>query len=160
MIRRLCLLCGLVLLALNTVHAQQKPCTDAVAQQAEDQADTQQTWDELYSYYRQFGRCFGPEVEDADAEEGTSDAIEHLLADHWDTLPRLRQILRKDPAFAQFIGLDATMDMDNVAKIKADAIHHCPLGMHEFCKRLIEDANEAIGEDEHPYWKDTPKKQL
>lgn len=62
MLKRLCLLFGFVIFVPSAVHAQQKPCTDAVAQQAEDQSETQHSWIQLYRYYRQFGSCFGSTV--------------------------------------------------------------------------------------------------
>jgi hypothetical protein len=146
MLKRLSFCCAVMLLCWSTAHAQQKSCPDAVARQAEAEAGTQHTWAALLQYYHQFGSCFGPKVDDADAEEGTSDAIQHLLADHWNTLPQLRQIIRKHPGFGDFVGLDATMNADAVAKIKSDATHRCPRGMHKFCKKLIWQANEAATE--------------
>jgi hypothetical protein len=37
--------------------------------------------------------------------------------------------------------------MNDVQKIREDAIHRCPAGLHQLCKDLRVEADEAIEED-------------
>jgi hypothetical protein len=136
-------LCTLSLLACCTAGAQRKQCTPAEYRQVESEAVTLRTWDAVFKSYRHFKHC----VNDADAEEGYSESIARILTDHWETLPRLAQLIRIDSEFGAFVGLDATMDMDDVAKIKDNALHHCPAGLGIICTKLSKDADTAIAED-------------
>ena len=86
-------------------------------------------------------------MDDVDAQEGYSESTARILADHWETLPRLAYLIRKDREFGDRIGLDATMDMDDVRKIKENAIHHCPRGLSVLCTKLKRDADQAIAEN-------------
>src|SRR6516225_7917663 len=87
------------------VHSQSKPCTRAEQIQVENEAVNLRTWDSLYKSYKRYGHC-----DDVDAAEGYSESIARILADHWETLPRLAELIQKDRSFGRFVGLDATMD--------------------------------------------------
>jgi len=110
-------------LAPTTTLGQQEPCTKAQNSQAEDEADTFRNWDALYRSYRRFARC-----NDATAEEGYSESVARILVDHWETLNRLSQLSARDSVFRKFVlgHIDATLDMDDVARIRRNAIHRCP----------------------------------
>ena len=81
------------------------------------------------------------------SEEGYSESIARILVDHWETLPRLAQLIDQDKSFGAFVGLGATMNMDDVAKIKLNAAQRCPGGLANLCAKLRKDADEAIAED-------------
>ena len=135
----------LVLFAVLTQDvsvAQQKPCTEAERRQVEAEADELRSWDALYKSYRKYRYC-----DDVDAQEGYSESIARILADHWETLPRLAKLIEHDSSFGKFVGLDATMDMKDVAKIRNNALHRCPAGLEKLCAKLKKDADEAIAED-------------
>src|SRR6266700_1683922 len=134
---------ALTMVPVIPTFAQQKPCTDADRSQVEKDASTLRTWDALYRSYRQFRHCWN----DVDAQEGYSESEARILADHWETLPRLAYLVKKDREFEGFVGLDATMSMNDVKKIKDNAIHHCPRGLSELCTKLNRDADSAIAED-------------
>ncbi len=135
-------------LVCGVAHAQHKPpCTPAEYRQVEDEAVTLRTWDALYKSYRQYKHCWD-HADDVDADEGYSESIARILADHWETLPRLAQLIAKDRGFGNFVGLDATMDMKDVAKIKNNALRHCPAGLSGLCSKLKKDADWAIAEDD------------
>lgn len=131
----------LILIAVPT-YSQSKPCTPAEHAQVENEAVNLRTWDSLYASYKKYGHC-----EDVDAAEGYSESIARILADHWETLPRLAELIQKDRSFGQFVGLNCTMDMGDVAKIKGLATAHCPEGLEKICTKLKHDADEAIAED-------------
>jgi hypothetical protein len=123
-------------------HAQHKPCTPAQRLEAEKEAMTLRSWDALYKSYQRYGHC-----SDVDAAEGYSESVARILADNWDTLPRLSQLIERDREFEKFVGLDATMSMKDVAKIKDSAVQHCPKGLKNLCNKLRDQADSAIAED-------------
>jgi len=103
---------------------------------------TLHSWDALYKSYRRYGHC-----DDVDAQEGYSESIARILVDHWETLPRLAELIEQDKSFDTFVGLDATMNMDDVVKIRSNAAKRCPAGLARLCAKLKKDADEAIAED-------------
>jgi len=133
----------LLLAAVRPASTQQRPCNNTDRDQVEKAADTLRTWDALYLSYRQFRHC----MDNVDAQEGYSESIAHILADHWQTLPRLADLIKKDRKFGDFVGLNATMSMDDVRKIKGNSIRHCPRGLSALCAKLKKDADSAIAED-------------
>jgi hypothetical protein len=133
--------------ALCNAQAQQKPCTQAEQDQVEKEATSLRTWDALYKSYRHFKHCWNY-ANDVDADEGYSESIARILADHWETLPRLAQLINRDKGFGKFVGLDGTMDMDDVKRIRDKAQRHCPAGLSGLCAKLKRDADEAVAEND------------
>jgi hypothetical protein len=132
----------LVMIIAAPAFSQSRPCTKAEHVQMENEAVTLRTWDSLYQSYKRYGHC-----DDVDAAEGYSESIARILADHWETLPRLAELIQKDGGFGRFVGLNATMDMQDVAKIKGLATAHCPAGLEKLCSKLKRDAGDAIADD-------------
>jgi hypothetical protein len=126
-----------VILFYTMAIAQQKPCTQAQNIQAEEESDTLRNWDALYKSYRAYEHC-----RNVSAAEGYSESIARILVDHWQTLPRLAQLSRQDKRFAAFVRVDETMASEDVAKIKDNAIHHCPSGLSKLCDKLRREADE------------------
>jgi hypothetical protein len=112
-----------------------------------DEADTLRSWDALYKSYKTFGRC-----DDGAVAEGFSESVARILADHWNTLPRFVQIADKDAAFRAFVikHLDPTLNMDDVEKIRQDALTHCPIGLQTTCNHLVKQADSALREATSP----------
>lgn len=135
------LIIGAILLCTAAL-AQHKPCTQAQNIQAEEESESLRSWDALYNSYRRYAHC-----ENVSAAEGYSESVARILVNHWQTLPRLAQLVRKDQGFARFVRVDATMDMNDVAKIKDNSIHRCPAGLTSLCDKLRRDADAAIAED-------------
>jgi hypothetical protein len=75
-----------------------------------------------------------------------------ILADHWNTLPRFAQLAGKDAAFQAFVirHLDTTLNMDDVEKIKQEAMTHCPTGLRPTCAHLVKQADSALKEPSAP----------
>jgi len=132
----------LMVLIAVPVFSQSRPCTDAEDQQVEKEAVTLRTWDSLYKSYKRYGHC-----DDVDAAEGYSESIARILADHWETLPHLAQLIQHDEAFGRFVGLDGTMNVNDLTKIKRLSTAHCPVGLKELCAKLRHDADNALAED-------------
>ena len=138
-------LAAIILLTFSAFHValgQPSPCTETQHRQVEIEAVNLRTWDALYSSYRKYKHCG-----DVEAAEGYSESKARILADHWETLPRLAQLIEKDKSFGKFVALDATMNMADVAKIKELATTRCPTGLSKLCAKLNKDAEEAIAED-------------
>jgi hypothetical protein len=128
--------------AVPGTYCQQKPCTKAEHLQAEKEAAGLRSWDALYKSHRKYGHCG-----DDEAREGYSESIARILVDHWETLPRLAKLIEIDKSFGRFVGLDATMNMPDLARIRANSIDHCPAGLAKLCAKLRKEADDAIAED-------------
>lgn len=125
----------------TAMHSQQKACTESEYRAMETEASQLRNWDAVYKFHCHYERCGF----DADAAEGYSESLARILVDHWETLPRLAELMRRDKTFR--VGLDVTMDMNDIAKIRQNAIRNCPTGLKDLCVNLRKDADEAIAED-------------
>ena len=127
-----------------TVQAQERPCRQSENRQSESEADRLRTWDALYRSYRLYARC-----NNASAAEGYSESVARILVDHWQTLPRLSDLARKDKRFRDFVlgHVDATLDMGDVKKIRTNAMQHCLPTLHNLCEDLRKEAESALRED-------------
>jgi hypothetical protein len=139
--------CVVALFSAGAAYAQKHACTSLEGRQALDEADTLRSWDALYKSYLTFGHC-----DDGAIGEGYSESVARILADHWNTLPRFVQFAGKDAAFQAFVirHLDATLNMDDVEKIKQDALTHCPTGLRPTCIHLVKQADSALKEASAP----------
>lgn len=145
--------CVVVLFSAGAAYAQEHACTPLEGRHALDEADTLRSWDALYKSYLTFGHC-----DDGAIGEGYSESVARILADHWNTLPRFVQLSGKDAAFRVFVirHLDATLNIDDVEKIKQDAMMHCPIGQRPTCIHLVKQADSALKEVSAPTFK-TPQ---
>jgi hypothetical protein len=128
-------------------QASKHACTSLEGRHALDEADAPRTWDALYKSYLKFRHC-----DDGAIGEGYSESVARILTDHWNTLPRFVQLASKDAAFQSFVirHLDATLNMDDVQKIKQDAVTHCPAGLRTTCIHLVKQADAALKEASAP----------
>jgi hypothetical protein len=142
----MCRLVAIFALMLSACFAcaQQQPCTAAEAQRAEPDTDTLRSWDALYSSYRLYGRC-----DDGAIAEGYSEAVARILVDHWSTLPRLANLAKKDSRFRRFViaHVNATLNIDDIKKIKTNAKTRCPPELRAICTDLTTEADAALKED-------------
>ena len=139
----MCRLVAIFVLSLSRCFAcaQQRPCAEA--QRALMQADTLRSWDALYNSYTQYRHC-----DDGAIAEGYSESVARILVDHWSTLPRLAQLGRKDAGFRRFVlgHIDATLDMNDVEKIRVNAKTQCPSGLRLTCAEVRKRADSALKE--------------
>ena len=144
MAKRLPILFAICGLWWGAAHAQQEPCSEAEHLQVEGEADTLRSWDALFRSYRLYEHC-----RDVDAAEGYSESVARILVDHWETLPRLSELMKNDKSFRHFAlsHVDATLDMRDVRRIRTNAIQRCPEGLTELCQELRKGADAAIEED-------------
>jgi hypothetical protein len=128
-------------------YAQQRPCTSVEAQHAEINAGMFRTWDALYKSYGLYSRC-----DDGAIAEGFSESVARILVDRWSSLPRLASLAKRDTKFRRFVlrHVDATLNMDDIQKIRESASTRCPTGLGTVCDDLAKQANSALNEDASP----------
>jgi diphthamide synthase subunit DPH2 len=130
------------LLIASTCSAADK-CSDADAQVAETTTGLMKTWPAIYSGFTNYGRC-----DDGGIAEGFTEAVVHLLASKWYSLPKAVVLVKKDPAFRTFFlkHIDASADTDELRKIKILAQSQCPAHLRELCTAIQASAEKAISE--------------
>jgi hypothetical protein len=135
------LTCFTGILLPDTGNASKHPCTIANGRRALEEADSLGTWDALYASYKKFGHC-----DEGAIGEGYSESVARILADHWSSLPRFDQLAGEDAPFREFVirHLDATLNAQDVERIRAKATTHCPPGLRKTCTDLIKQADYAL----------------
>jgi hypothetical protein len=125
-------------------YAQKRGCTDVEARRALDEAGILRSWDALYRSYKLYRHC-----DDGAIGEGYSESVARLLVDHWNTLVELARLARKGARFRAFAmgHVDATLDMDDVEKIRRNAKTQCPTGLRTVCNDLAETGDFALKEE-------------
>jgi hypothetical protein len=132
-----------VLLA-GSGYAQKYTCSESQGRAALDEAVTLRSWDALYKSYKSYRHC-----DDGAIGEGYSESVARILVDHWSTLSRLAQLGNKDAEFRAFVvrHIDATLNMDDVEKIKTRAKAQCPNALRTLCSDLAKHADSALKEN-------------
>ena len=143
MIRPLVLFLAVVLSACRFGFAENRACPVSAEKQAMTEADMFRSWDALYKSYTLYQKC-----DDGAIAEGYSESVARVLADHWDTLPQLAELAKKDPKFLRFVlrHVDATDDDKDLQKIKTEAKAQCPTGLRTICDDLGKEADSALKE--------------
>lgn len=136
--RSLCLI--LALSAGGACHAQHKACSPRDAAAADVAVDALDSWTKVERMYRKYGHC-----DEGSIAEGNSEAVARLLVDHWSRLPRLSEIVRRDPAFRRFVlrHIDTTLDTHDLERIEALATTQCPSESAALCRELSKTAARA-----------------
>jgi len=137
----LCTMLFLMALLVGKGISQVPACTPAQAERADTEIDRLHAWDDLYKWYKAYQHC-----DDGVLAEGYSEAVARVLVDHWSTLPRLAQLGRKSADFRKFVLLhvDATLDTNDIEKIRANAQTKCPAGLRSLCRDLRSEAVAAL----------------
>jgi hypothetical protein len=132
------------LFSVRAGYAQKHACTDVEGRRALDEAVMLRSWDALYKSYTLYRQC-----DDGAIGEGYSESVARILVDHWKTLPRLADLARKNAGFRAFVmeHIDATLNMNDVEKIRKNANTKCPTGLQRVCNDLIRQADSALKED-------------
>ena len=131
----------LILSARCPLRAQNAPCTDVQAREAEAEAGGVRTWDALYKSYKKYQQC-----DDGAVAEAYSESVARILVDHWSTLPRLAQLAKKNDDFWQFVldHIDSSDDPGDLRTIKRRAERRCPAGLRSTCRELKKAADSAL----------------
>lgn len=124
--------------SLTIGHARQGPCGAEEGKLAEADAETLRDWDSLQKSYAQYNNC-----DDGAIAEGYSESVARILVDHWETLPRLADLGKKNHSFQAFVlkHVDATINSDDIKKIAENAKTRCPSGLGGLCDDLKKQAH-------------------
>lgn len=137
------LACLVGTLLAETARAEEHLCTTTEGRLALDEAVTRRSWDALYRSFKKFGHC-----DDGAIAEGYSESVARILADRWNSLPRFAELAGKNAAFRAFVirHVDATLNTDDLEKIKANASTRCPANLRRTCNDLAKQADHALKE--------------
>jgi hypothetical protein len=118
-------------------------CSDIDAQAAGSAKGSMKTWSDIYSGFQHYGHC-----DDGGIAEGFSEAVVHLMASQWDSLPQAATLAKKDPSFRVFllIHIDATADTNELRKIEKFSQFQCAAQLREFCTAIQASAKQAVSE--------------
>jgi hypothetical protein len=127
---------------------EERPCTEVESRRALDEAGVLRSWYALYRSYKSYRQC-----DDGAIGEGYSESVARILVDHWNTLPQLARLARNDADFRAFVigHVDATLNMDDVEKIRRNAKAQCPARLRIVCNDLAKQADSALKEDASPH---------
>ena len=133
--RILCLCICFFAALISKSFAGKKGCTEEEAQKAEAQTDSLKSWEAVYDFYRNYAHCH-----DGGVEEGVSNAVAKLLANHWELFPAFVEAAANDKEFEKYVlhHVNATIDWEHDApKIHENAQSHCPSSLARLCKSLL-----------------------
>lgn len=134
-------LCFVLALGLGgACHARAKACSPKEAEAADAAVDGLDSWTNVERAYKKYGHC-----DDGSIAEGNSEAVARLLVDHWNTLPLLAALVKRDPAFKRFVlrHIDTTLETDDLDRIGIFASTQCPPGSAPLCRELLQTAARA-----------------
>ena len=134
-IRVFCLCLCFSFAATGSALANKKGCSEEEAQKAEAQTENLKSWEAVYEFYGSYEHCH-----DGGVEEGVSNAVAKLLANHWELFPAFVEAAANNKEFEKYVlhHLNATIDWEHDApKIRENAEHHCPPELSRLCKSLL-----------------------
>jgi len=133
---RFCLVGALLVSVLNVRPSRANSCPTILK-------NSPRSWNVLYQSWKSYRAC-----DDGSLAEGYSESVARVLVDHWNTLPELAHLARKDPEFRGFVlkHIDATLDAGDVAKIRKKASAQCPAGLKKLCGDVEKQAKLALKE--------------
>ncbi|MEX3958798.1 hypothetical protein [Trinickia sp. EG282A] len=117
-----------------------KVCSERDATAADAMVDHLDSWSKVNASLNKYGHC-----DDGEIAEGNSEAIARLLVDHWQTLPQLGALIRRNPSLKSFVlrHINTTLDTDDLSKIATLSATSCPAGMGPLCRDLATAASRA-----------------
>jgi hypothetical protein len=139
------ILCLVVtMFSVQTGYAQKRGCTDVEARHALNEAANLRSWDTFYKSYKLYRQC-----DDGAIGEGYSESVARILSEHWNTLPELARLARADSQFRVFVmkHVDATLNMNDIERIRKKAKAQCPTGLRAVCDDLAKQADTVLKEN-------------
>lgn len=124
----------------SACQARAKACSPKDAEAADAAVDGFDSWTKVKRAYELYLHC-----DDGSIAEGNSEAVARLLVDHWNTLPLLAELVKRDPAFKRFVlrHIDTTLDTVDLGRIATFASTQCPPGRAPLCRELQTAARAA-----------------
>jgi hypothetical protein len=128
-----------VFLSFATTHSSEgaepaRDCSPDEAIRAEEATDHLNAWHDVYSFYKQYRQC-----NDGAIAEGVHDKVQLLWANHWDQVPLMLALVKRDAGFKRFIWpiiMAEDFPMDEFQQVLANAKNKCPRGAAEFCAAI------------------------
>lgn len=110
-------------------------CTRADAILAEDEADSLDSWKNIYHSFKRFGHC-----DDGAIAEGYSGSVVSMLTQRWEQLDHVSKLIAEDQKFREFVlrHIDETMSASDFHIIIENAEKRCSQTTTEFCKSIAE----------------------
>lgn len=110
-----------------------KKCTRDEAMQAETEASSLGSWDDVYVSYQRYSHC-----DDGAISEGYSEAVGRLLAKDWEHFGRLLELTRRHRSFEKFVihHIDETVPSEYLQAIIKNTTQHCPRNAKRFCHAI------------------------
>ena len=128
---------------LVIISVQAKECTHSMYEKADNDAVRFKSWKQVYNYEKKYNGCIG-----SDTSEIVSESIVRMLADKWNQLPDLKNLIKKDRQFEAFVifGIDSTVSGDDLLKIHNLATKQCPKDSKILCRKIDHQARKAYKE--------------
>jgi len=132
---------ALCLFSCNGAYGQRPGCTAKQGLRAEYETDNLKGWDSLYIWYVRYHNC-----DEGAIAEGYAEAVARLMVDHWSTLPKFPTLYKSSPKFRTFVlkHIDATLAMNDLERIRKNAIGGCPANMAKDCRDIRNAVDRAI----------------
>lgn len=123
----------LTVICSTTAVASLKECSREEAMQAETEASSLGSWDDLFVSYQRYSHC-----DDGAISEGYSEAVGRLLAKDWEHFGRLFELARKHKSFEKFVihHVDETVPSEYLQEILKNTKQHCPSNAKRFCHAI------------------------
>ena len=108
------------------------------------EADTLKTWQTIYDSFLRYRQC-----DDGAIAEGYSFSVVTTLADRWEQLPSLDDLIAHDGSFRDFVfsHIDATMPTEELATIARHAERKCPSELAKLCAEIRQKALDAEAQE-------------
>lgn len=120
-----------IFLLINSVNA--KECSQAIYNEAEENAIDFDNWQGVYNYSKKYNGCIG-----SDTQESVSESVVRILVDKWDQLYALDELIKKDHNFKKFVieNITSTVYYEDLVKIHENATKKCPKNLLKLCKSI------------------------
>lgn len=116
-----------------------KDCAREEAMAAEDIAARLTNWEQIFGAFERYAHC-----DDGAIAEGFTESVVRLLASHWQTLPQVPALEKKNPSFRAFVlrHVNASADSSDLKRVAGLARTQCPKGYSSFCSAIAKAATE------------------
>ena len=128
---------------LSIISVQAKECTHSLYEKADNDAVRFENWKQVYDYDKKYNGCIG-----SGTSEILSESIVRILADKWEQLPDLKNLIKKNKKFEEFVfsSIDSTVSGDDLLKINYLAKKQCPKNSRKLCSKIGRKALRAYKE--------------
>lgn len=122
-----------------SVWAGTRVCTKEEAIAAETAAPAQ-SWEQLHQQFKRYSHC-----DDGAIGEGFSESVTLLLADRWQDIRQLGEILSRDSAFRKFVirHINETVPVERLNRIIENANKLCPRSLRGLCRDIETTAKKS-----------------